>query len=444
MGQTITLSQKLQQVLSPRMLQMLKRLNVSYVDLVSEVNAAVEDNPVLELARQDELFSYASSLGDYGRGATVDGAIIERELKSSAATLTQYLIDQLHFEDLDEVEYQIGEILIDNIDNRGYLEDYTKVKQEIMDQLSVKRTRVDKVLEVIHTLEPEGVGARNLKECLLIQIREYNFESDALRDILTVVVKNHLDNLAKKKYAKIAEALEIQEEGVERVAEFIEKHLTHAPGLMYRNDEQVRTVIPSFLVERLDDGHYKGINLEEQKGPQLRISHAYLEALNDPATDAATKEFIKGKLDSAKQMMEDIKKRHEITQKIIDTVVSRQQDFFEKGIYWIKPLQQKELAQLLGIHRSTVSRAVSTKYVQTPKGLLSLKFLCPRDFKGHTSSQIKGLMISLLNDNPKLSDRVIGDLLKNEHGIDIKRRTVSKYRLELGLGSSRERKLDGN
>jgi len=444
MNQTLSLSQKLQQVLSPRMLQMLKTLNLSYVDLIDDIYQQSEENPTLELDRQDELFSYARSLSDRAGASTVDGEMIEREIKANAPTLVEFLIEQLHLEDLDELDYKIGEELIHNIDERGYLQDYAQVKAELMQNLGVKRTHVDKLLGIIQSFEPDGVGARNLKECLQIQVREYNFESDTLRDIILEIIKKHFELLIKKKYDQIAELAGIQTEGVERVAEFIEKNLTHNPGFMYRNEENVRTVVPSFVVEKKEDGSYAGINLEEKKGPTLRISQSYLSAINDPSVDEETKIFIREKLEKAKQFIEDIKKRHEITQKIIDIITSRQQEFFESGYYWLKPLQQNELSRLLGIHRSTISRAVSTKYVQTPRGLLPLKYLCPRDFKGFSAAQIKGMMLKILDEKPKMSDQKLAEYLKQERGINIKRRTVTKYRLELGFGSSRERKQDGN
>jgi len=444
LGQVQTLSQRLQQVLSPRMLQMLKTLNTPYVDLVDEMYKIAEENPTLEMDKQDELFSFAKTLTDYAKDYTVEGSSIERDIKADAPNLVGFLISQLHLEDLDEVDYEVGEMLIDNIDNRGYLQNYPDVKEEIMKTLNVKRSRVDKLLSLVQTFEPDGVGARNLKECLIIQVNEYNFEAEELRNIIIKVIKEHFDLLAKKDFATIAEVLGIQEDGVKHIAEFIEKNLTHNPGFMYRSDEKVTTVIPSFLVKPKDSGvGYEGLNLEEKKGPVLRINHSYLEALSKDNVDEETKSFIREKLESAKQFMEDIQKRHEITQKIIDIIVERQSDFLKDGYYWLKPLQQNELAQILGIHCSTISRAVSTKYAQTPRGLLPLKYLCPRNFKGHTSAQIKGIMLRLLEDNPKMSDQKISDYLKTERGIDIKRRTVTKYRMEQGFSSSRERKKDG-
>jgi len=444
LGHVQTLTQRLQQVLSPRMLQMLKTLNTPYVDLVDEMYKIAEENPTVELDKQDELFSFAKTLTDYSKDYTVEGAVIEREFTAEAPDLVGYLINQLHLEDLDEVDYEVGEALIDNIDNRGYLQDYPAVKEDIMSRLNVKRSRVDKLLSIVQEFEPDGVGARNLKECLIIQVNEYNFESEELREIIIKIIKDYFDLLAKKEFSKIAEELNIQEDGVKYVAEFIEKNLTHNPGFIYKSNEKVSMVVPSFLVKLTEDGQkYEGLNLEEKKGPTLRISHSYLEALNDPGVDKETKAFIKEKLEAAKQFMEDIEKRHEITQNIINIIVERQSEFLKDGYYWLKPLQQNELAQMLGIHCSTISRAVSTKYAQTPRGLLPLKYLCPRNFKGHTSAQIKGIMLTLLEDNPKMSDQKISNYLKAERDIDIKRRTVTKYRMELGFSSSRERKQDG-
>jgi RNA polymerase sigma-54 factor len=253
---SVNLSQQLRLVLNPRMLQLLKTLHLPYTDLLDSINKETTENPALDVEKTDELIAYAHSLRSGKSTATpsdFDASRPDKEIKDLGPTLQSHLIEQLHLEELEEQDFKIAEYLVQNIDDRGYLSDYPKIREEIVDSLKVKSCRVDKILGLVQTLEPEGVGARNLKECLLIQVNEYNFESEELQKIIYAVLKYHFEDLAKKKFEKIANELEIEPEGVEYIAEFVEKNLTPAPGHLYRTDRQEQTIIPSFAIKTLTD-----------------------------------------------------------------------------------------------------------------------------------------------------------------------------------------------
>jgi RNA polymerase sigma-54 factor len=448
LNQTLALSQKLKLILSPQMLQLLKTLHLPYTELIDSINKEVTENPALELAKQDELIQYARSLAgsrEYIQ-ADYDDSKPDKELKARGPSLQDHLLQQIRLESLDEGDEQIAEELIGNIDTRGYLENYPEVRDQIMERLNVAKCNVDKVLGVIQTLEPEGVGARNLKECLLIQVREYNFDSEDLRQVINDAIKYHLEDIEKKKFAEIAEDLEIELEGVTYIVNFIEKNLNPSPGNLFKSDEQVQTVIPSFIIKPDPEIPHKYIyeNLESSKGPQLRLNSQYITMFDNPNTDEETKNYLKEKIAAAKQFMDNINRRHQTINKIIEIINSTQQEFFEYGYYWLKPLQQGSLANSVGVHPSTISRAVSTKYAETPQGLYPLRYLCPRNFKGYSPMQIKGILRKVLRDEKKLSDQKISGLLKDTRSIEIKRRTVTKYRMELGEQSSYERKKEEN
>ncbi len=439
--QSPQLYQTMQLFLSPRMLALLKTLQLPYAELIASINKEAESNPLLEVTRPDELLEYAKSLRQgisAKKEADYDPLDQEKDVRASELSLEDHLLMQLRLESIDELDYKIGEVLIRSLDEKGYLTDYPACRDGIMRMLSVKRCNVDKVLSLIQTFEPEGIAARNVKECLVLQIEGYAFESDVLRDILLKTVKGHLDDLAKKNYAGIAKALDLTEEGVVQLARFIEKNLTATPASGYRTAHTAEHVIPSFQVTANTDGTYAIANLEEEKGPSLAFNQHYVALLEDPKTDPETKAFLQEKFEAAKQFMENIRSRHQTVQKIIDIISKTQADFFKDGVFMMRPLMQKELAAKLGVHRSTISRAVSTKYIYTPQGVFPLKFLCPRDRSGYSPNQIKGLIKTLIRGAADISDQKVCDILQSR-GIDIKRRTVTKYRHELNIGPSFKR-----
>ncbi|MDR1452444.1 MAG: RNA polymerase factor sigma-54 [Candidatus Margulisbacteria bacterium] len=442
LAQTLNLSQQLKLMLNPRMLQLLKTLHLPYQDLLESINKEAAENPALEISRQDELLNYARTLSRSGERSLsgYDDSRPDKELKARGPTLHEHLLQQARLENLDEADLRIAEQLIDAIDERGYIEDYKALREQIVAGGATKN-HVEHILGIIQTFEPDGVGARGLKECLLIQIREYNFENAALQEVISDAVKYHLDDLAKKDFAAVAEDLDIELAGAKFIAEFIEKNLNPLPGNAFKSDDQVQTIIPSFIIKRADDsGSFTVLNLEADKGPRLNINNQYLQMLGNPDTDAKTKEYLHERLAAAKIFIENIEKRYQTVQNIVDIIVKTQTDFLQNGYYWLKPLQQDTLAQNVGVHPSTISRAVSTKYAETPQGLYPLKYLCPRNFKGYTAMQIKGMLIKIIREQPQLSDQKIADLLQEQRGIPIKRRTIAKYRTDLGEASSYGRK----
>jgi RNA polymerase sigma-54 factor len=359
-------------------------------------------------------------------------------LADTAETLEGHLLKQLDLEDIDEKEKKIAQMIISGIDSRGYISNYKELSSTIHSELKADQKNIDDTLELVQSLEPEGVGARDLKECLLIQVREHNFENEDLENVLIKVIENHLEDVAEKRFDAIERSFKIKINGAIQLADFIKNNLNPNPGSAFA--ERSPCVIPSFSVKKEED-KYKIVNLEKTYGPVLKISSTYEKMLKDPKTDQKTLDFLKEKLFAAKDFLENLNKRHETIEKILSMIVATQSHFFDSGDAQLSPLMQINIADELGLHPSTISRAISNKYIQTPKGILVLKCFCPRDIKGSTSKKIKKLVEDIINSEDKrspLSDEQIADKL-DLSGMKLERRTVAQYRKNLGYEPASKR-----
>jgi len=435
------LVQTLDLYLSPRLLQMLKMLNLSYIDMVEHICKEAEENVLLEVERQDEyveFIRYLTSDRKIKKEADLSELPGLENISKVAKTLEENLLEQLELEELDETYYELVKAIIENVDDFGYVINYTALREKLMQKFSISRPTVDKALKILQGFEPDGIGARDLKECLLLQIEAYSFESDELQTVLTKTVQKHLEDLGQQNYAGIAKALGIPESGVEEIANFIKNHLNPHPASSFGGE--ARHVIPSFAIEPTDQG-FKLVNLEQRYGPVINLSPHYLKMLDDPKADEKTKAFLKEKLKAAKNLLEDFLKRSETLEKVVRKITGTQADFLERGAAWLQPLSQKSLADEFGLHPSTISRAVAAKYIQTPQGLFPLKFLCPRGPKGFTVKRIKMIITEIIKQEDKkqpLSDSQLKEALVKQ-GVKIDRRTVAYYRKELNIPAAETR-----
>ncbi len=438
----LELSAELSIMLNPRMMQTLKVLNMPYAELIEKIASEAETNPLIDIEKRDgmiEYLRYQSSLPVREKdGHTSDPSAMERYIKAGT-TLPQFLSSQLDLLDTTAEQKAIIGLLIQNLDGNGYLRNFTQVIPMIEKELGVSRAQVEQALEVLQSFEPDGIGARDLKECLLIQINEYNFESAELKDIMKKLVSVHLEALGGEDPGKIASSLGITEEGVKMAADFIKGHLTPYPGARF--SETSTPAIPSFSVKSSEKG-LEVVNLESRYGPEIRINPQYKKMLEDPATDERTASYINEKMAKAKELVEQISKRYETMQKIVAKIAERQKDYLEGRSKFPLPMTQKELSEEFGMHPSTISRAVSEKYMETPVGILKIKCLCPRRTMGLTAAHISHEISEILSKEdpkrPHTDDRIIEKLA--EKGIALKRRTVSDYRKKLSLGTSLRRK----
>ncbi|MFQ6003295.1 MAG: RNA polymerase factor sigma-54, partial [Candidatus Zixiibacteriota bacterium] len=352
-------------------------------------------------------------------------------------TLYDHLIEQLHFSRLDKEEVKIGEYIIGNIDENGYLVCAT---EEIASALDVSTEKVSKVLTVIQTFDPPGVGAKDLRESLLIQLKQKGFEET----LAYRIVRDHLNQLERKSLSQLSRLMGTSFEEVQKAMDFI-KTLNPMPA-MGKFTRPATPVVPDLIVEKIGDEFVVYHN--DKNIPRLRINPAYKNLLKeDKSNSADTKNYIKGKLDQAKWLLNSINQRRSTMIKVMEKIVDEQKDFFERGPSFLKPLTMETIAEKVGMNVATISRVSDSKYVQTPQGVFEIRYffntgVSKKNGEELSKRNVKRMIEELIKkENPArpLSDQELFNLLKKE-GINIARRTVSKYREELKILPARFRK----
>jgi len=343
---------------------------------------------------------------------------------------------QLHVSSLDKQQTLIGEYIIGNLDDDGYLR---VPLEELAEDLKVTADDVENVLRVIQTFDPVGVGARNLAECLRIQL-----ENKGVKDKMTLrIVEQHLDLLQKKKFKEIARELKIDEQKVHEVFHQI-AHLEPKPGRSGNTDD-VKYIQPDVFVKKVDDKHM--IFLNEGKTSGLRINRYYRQLLQQADFSSKEKEFALEKYKSAIWLIKNIEKRKSTILKVSEAVMAFQKDFLEKGTSGLCPLTLKQVAEVVGMHESTVARVTTNKYIETPRGIFELKYFFSPGLETDSgvdasSTSIKAMLAELIaNENPKkpYSDQKLAEMIRAK-GVNIARRTVAKYREQMRILSAKMRK----
>jgi RNA polymerase sigma-54 factor len=296
------------------------------------------------------------------------------------------------------------------------------------------------MLGTVQSLDPPGVGAQDLRECLLLQLKEAGLE----QSVPYRLVRDCFEELINHRWSEISKRFGISAGDVQKAADEIAK-LDPKPGLQYGSRDD-NYIIPDLIVEKIDDRYH--VFLNDANLPRLKLSRAYQEIARDKKKfDGENKEFISNKLNSANWMIQAIEQRRQTMLKVMNYIVERQREFFEKGIQFLKPLTLREVAEVINMHESTVSRVTNEKFVQTPRGVLPLKFffssgLATSDGEDVSARGIKAQLQKLVQEeDPKhpLTDQAIVNILR-ESGVQIARRTVAKYRDQLGVLSARMRK----
>lgn len=353
-------------------------------------------------------------------------------------TLHEHLVDQFHYFDCAPHVRAFGEYLIQNLDHNGRL---TSSLPEIVQVYggAVSIEDAEEALRLIQRLDPPGVGARDLKECLLLQITPHT----PLREILVTLIGSHWDDLLNNRLPQIERKTGYSLDDINAAKEEM-KSLNVSPG---RGFEQtpVQSVTPDLTVEQDENGKYV-VRLIDEYIPQLRISRRYVRML-EGNPDAATKDFIRRKIESARWLIESIEQRYSTLKRVAQAIVDHQTDFLENGPEHIAPLKMQQIADVVEVHVTTVSRAVDGKHIATPRGIFALK----RFFGGGTTTaggdevawDIVRLKLKEIVDNEDKSDPLSDDALVAEmakHGYTLARRTVTKYRKAMDIPSSRQRK----
>ena len=455
-GLNLEQTQKL--ILTPELKQAITILQLNTLELINFIEQQVETNPLLEIenpVEKDEESNFEESnesqemreIADYFADSSDLGLSFKKEdeqksyelASNNESSLWEHLSFQLHFLKLSPLENKIGEFIIGNIDENGYL---TCSPEEIAQILKVEIKEVLKVLKIIQNLDPPGVGARGLLECLLIQAQQKNLLTPIVREIIT----NYLPDLAQSKYLKVANRLGVTVEEVYRAMEVI-KSLDPKPGRNFATLKEVRYVVPDITVEKVE-GEYI-ILVNDSLLPRLNINNLYQDILKQKEHDEKTKKYVEKKLNQAIWLIKSIEQRRFTLYRVARFIVDYQWEFLEYGLKYLKPLTLKQVAKELNLHESTISRACANKYMATPRGTFEMKYFFASalesgrgNFSSSTSikAQIKELIVRE-NPNDPLSDQKIADLLI-QNGVKISRRTVAKYREELGiLAAAKRRKI---
>lgn len=360
-------------------------------------------------------------------------------IESRPESLQEHLLEQFRFFECSSAIREFGEYLIQNLDHNGRLPNPLEDMVQLYGK-SISPDDAQESLAMIQQLEPAGVGARSLEECLLLQLKP----DTPYRDILIALITAHLNDLAQNRLPVIERktgfSIDLIKDAVEEM-----KKLDFFPGRHFESTPAAN-VIPDLSVVPDDNGRYV-VQLEDEYTPRLNISRRHIQMLADPNTDPKTREWIKRKIESAKWLIESIEQRYNTIRKVAQAIVDHQQEFLEKGPEAIVPLKMQQIADVVGVHVTTVSRAVDDKYVQTPRGIFALK----RFFGGGTTTadgdevawdiiriKLKEIVGKEDKNNPLSDDALVEELAKV--GYTLARRTVTKYRKALDIPSSRQRR----
>jgi RNA polymerase sigma-54 factor len=475
---------KLEQKLTPQQILLSTLLQLPLLSLEQRIKSELEQNPVLEegedeteneeiktdedeMAEVDEDLSLHDENGkseDYDK-EELDKAQDDTEIEDlfkdedtfeikipkdknqeeyerpevNITSLTEHLMDQLHILSLNEIERSIGEYLIWNIRDDGYM-DNTMDFQQLADDLNTTTDDIEKVLKKIQHFDPIAIGARDLRECLLVQL-----EYQKLPDPLAIeIIKNHFEDFKNKRFDKLITYLDADKERLqEAVDEILQLNPKPGEGLF---DSRTNYIVPDFIVEKID-GKFV-VQLNDWNVPPLRISNTYKNMMLDKKnTDTETRNYIRKKVENAKWFITSIYQRKITMMKVMEAIVHRQFNFFDKGPDYIEPLIMREIAEMINMDISTISRVSNGKYVQTDFGVFELKYFFNERIENEEGEEIatprikKRITEIVEEENPKkpLSDDKISAMLKKE-GFPIARRTVAKYREQVGIPVARLRR----
>jgi len=462
----------LQQVLSPQLQQSLLILQTPLLELRNLVQQEMETNPVLEELPEDsganerseaeastddnfrnefeKLASLDEEWRDYmaqSAGANFDGRRRSKDADEKRQflfdsipvqeTLQQNLVAQLNQTVLSADERRAAELVIGNIDDDGFLQSTT---EEMALNSGIPQDDFETALGLIQTFYPAGVGARDLRECLLIQLRRQAKE----QSLEYRIVSEHMDDLGKHRFLEIARRMAISAEDVQKAADNIAR-LNPRPGQVFAAAPQ-NYVLPDVIVEKVD-GEYQ-ISFNNEQIPHLRISNLYKDIIaSGDAQSSDVKDYIRDKIRSGKFLIRSIHQRQQTIMNISQQIVSRQRDFLEHGTSHLKPMTMAEVAEAVGVHETTVSRAVSGKYMATSQGVFEMKYFFTGGYQTATgeslsNTSVKQAILDLVkheSGSAPLSDHEIVEIL-TERGIPIARRTVAKYRSELNILPSHMRR----
>ena len=473
------LAQRLEQRLSPQQIQLMKLLQVPTIELDQRIKQEIEENPALEEGIEFEEDEFEAQEDDYKD----DENVIEFDLSeymddespdyktqvsnyskddeerviplSGEQSFQDKLLEQLHLLDLDDIQFSIADVIIGNLDESGYL---NRSIYALVDDLAfasnilVTEQEVEAILKLVQELDPPGVGARDLRECLLLQL-DRTHDGDITRYTAKKIVQNHFEEFIKKHYSKISEKLEIEETDLKDAIDVILKLNPKPGGSMKESTKPLQQVTPDFTVYELEGQLELSIN--GRNAPDLKVSREYENMMRSYAegskvskSDKEALTFVKQKLDNAKWFIDAIKQRQQTLLLTMNAIMNYQRNYFLTGDETnLRPMILKDIAELIGLDISTVSRVANSKYVQTNYGVFPLKYffsesLAKENGEEVSTREVKKILLEAIEVEDKripLTDDQLVVVLK-EKGYGIARRTIAKYREQLNVPVARLRK----
>lgn len=448
----LNLTQEQKLIMTQKMQLSIKLLQMSGIELQEYIDKELQENPVLEAKNNEEneestiqdridykeLIKYfefdnygSQSLGNYDNDEVSPFTFI-----SNPTSLEEYLEQQII--ELNENDYLeiLCKYIIENIDTRGYL---PMSIEEMAKEISADVKDLQKALTIIQGLEPDGIGARDLRECLKIQLEKKEMKNEKIFEM----VENHLQNIADNKYQVIARDLKITPKEAQGYGDII-KTLEPKPSRGFYTGEKVKYISPDAYIKKINDDYV--IVMNESITPKLSINSLYKEIINNE-NDKNAVDYVKNKMNGAMFLIKSVEQRKSTIYRVLEKIIEKQKDFLDNGMNYLKPMTLKEIADELEVHESTVSRAIRDKYVYIPRGTIRIKDFFTQGVTNVLEEDvsvvnIKNEIKSLIDKEDKkkpLSDQVICDEL-NKKDMNISRRTVAKYREEIGIKSSSKRK----
>ena len=474
---------KLSQKLSPQQIQLMKLVQLSALELEQKIQSEIGENPALETGKdfEENNNNDIDEFSDHGEGDNetsvedfdIDPYLSDDEIPnyklenssygnlknetgnpfSNQISFHEYLKNQLQNLILDKNEKPVADFIIGSIDNSGYIR---RSDDNIIDDLAftqniiIEKSEFKKIITKIQLLDPPGVAARNLKECLLLQLNRKRKNKYSI--LAKNIIENSFEEFSRKHYKKLQDRFSIDENDLKLVLNEISK-LNPKPGGALSGSVQNTHVVPDFIL-KIEDGDLK-VSLNKRNSPELRISNNYKEMLSgyieDPNKTKSQKEailFIKQKLDAAKWFIDAVEQRYQTLYLTINAIVEYQREYFLSGDeHKLKPMVLKDIAEKIKMDISTISRVANSKYIDTPYGLKLLKDFFSEGMKNIegedvSTIEIKKTLESIISDEDKnkpLTDNLLSELLK-EKGYNVARRTIAKYREQLGFPVARLRK----
>lgn len=475
-GQHINIEQSQKLTLTPEMIQSLNILQFSTNDLLDFISETAEENPVIDLESRDIYLQEISDEEDYSIAADRDHCFdsvnpddwdaadwydFSESMNSHTfesygsytidlqdnytdryeysmygnVSLEESIMEQIDLCDAKYITKAIASYILQTLDERGYL---TQSENEIARELNVSTDEIKTALNLIHTFDPPGIGAADIKECLKLQLERI----DRYDAVMQKIIGEHLENIATNNISRIASDIGI---GIDEADERLNllRSLEPKPGRMFNSYEKTRFIIPDVEVENRDGNLI--VSMNKRALPKISIRQEYSDILKGQDKNSTVADFLSARFNSAKWLIRSIEQRNNTILKVSKAIADEQKEFFIHGKSALKPLNMKDIAEAVGVHESTVSRAVNGKYLQCIQGVFELKYFFSgtggfSGVNGATASSeaLKNLIKNIVDKEDRstpLSDRSIAEAITLT-GVEISRRTVTKYREEMGIPSS--------